>query len=234
MNLKDIFRRLIGGYIVGFNIASDRMAYVAKKGMKTLHSTACTITPIILTHNVINRFEKVRDMAMLKINKYAICTRCEGKGYLTVMSVGGEAVGHVACPQCTIKGYLRMIGKRDDLAEIPSVPTVTVASSTKKELAVKVFDSMMDTARKEKILQVIYCPKCKGQRLTHVRDKDGKYLGQKRCAACDGTGKDYESMAIEVMKKCLKDYLEKGFSKEKALELSMKTCFNTDTITKRS
>lgn len=231
MNLKNNLKRLVGGYIVGFNITSDRMAYAAKKSMKILHSTACTIAPVILTHNIINRFEKARDRAMLKIHKHAICSRCEGKGYLTVMSISGEPVGQVACPQCTMKGYLRMIGKREDLYEITPASAEPVASS-KKELAVKVFDSMMNTARKEKTLQVICCPYCKGQRLIHVRDKSGRYQGQKRCPACEGTGKDYKAMATEVLKRCLKDYLAKGYSKEKAWELSMKTCFNTNNLTK--
>ena len=229
-NIRDNIKRLVGGYIIGFQIASDGMANAAKSGMKTLHSTACQVTPILLTNKVIQRFERARDMLMLKIHKHAICTHCDGKGYLVVMSVSGEPVGQVACPQCTLKGYLRMTGQREDFAEVTPTQPMPV-DSAKKETAVRVFDRIMDTARTEKTLPVIYCRQCKGQRLTHVRDKSGRYEGQKRCPVCDGTGRDYKAMAAEVMKTCLKEHIAKGYSKDEAWEMCMKACFKQETET---
>jgi hypothetical protein len=49
-----------------------------------------------------------------------------------------------------------------------------------------------------------------------MRDDEGKYLGQKPCPHCSGTGKDYKSMYCEHVKTCMKDYLTKGHSADDA------------------
>jgi DnaJ-class molecular chaperone len=227
MNIKDDIQNLFSKYLVDFHVVSDKAADTAKHGIQVLHNTACSLTPMIFSYRAIERFEKSRDKFIVSLHKHAYCTRCQGKGYLTVMSVGGEYVGNEPCPQCTLKGYHRMIGKekdykiqrsREECKELPP-------KEHKRETAIRVFDRMMDRAREEKSLPMIYCSQCKGQRMLHSRDKTGKYLGQKRCPHCTGTGKDYKAMALIVMEKCMKAHTEKGYSHDDAWNICMTTCF---------
>jgi DnaJ-class molecular chaperone len=122
------------------------------------------------------------------------------------MSVGGEYVGKEPCPQChgTGQDYQTMLGKVEKISNLPLL--------SKKETAIVVFDKMLDKTREERLIKNIYCRHCKGQRLVHVREDEGKYLGQKPCPYCYGTGKDYKAMYFELAKTCMKDYMAKGHS----------------------
>jgi hypothetical protein len=226
MSIKESVRKVFGNYLIGFHVASDKAADTAKRGIEVVHATACSLTPMILSYRTIEKFEKSRDKYMVKVHSYAHCTRCKGKGYLKVMSVGGEYVGNEPCPQCTIEGYQRMIGKEKGMRKKASAHSLP--EDTKKETAIRVFDRMMDKARQEKVIPVIYCSQCKGQRMIHSRDEKGKYIGQKRCSHCSGTGKDYKSMSLELIERCMKTHLEKGYSDEDAWSICMISCFDQE------
>ena len=224
MDVKDKFRKLFGHYMTGFHIVSDKAANTAKRGIEVVHATACSLTPMILSYRTIEQFEKSRDKLTVKVHQYAECTRCQGKGYLKVMSVGGEYVGKEPCPQCTIEGYERMVGKQRRHTRT-SADKAEAGEDAKKETAIRVFDRMMDKARQEKILPLIYCSECNGQRLVHSRDEKGKYVGQKRCPHCSGTGKDYKAMAFTIAEKCMKSHIEKGYSPDESWDICMASCF---------
>lgn len=210
MSISNVLKRLVGGYLIGFNIATHHFANGAKWFLEKVHAVVPTIALISLAHKSVVQLEKIRDRVSLLIHKYAYCTRCRGKGYLVVMSVGGEYVGKEPCPQCqgTGKQYKAELGQTDKRTELPLL--------SKKEAAIVVFDKILDKARHERLIKNIYCKECKGQRLVHVRDANRKYLGQKPCPVCNGTGKDYKAMYFEMAITCIKDYLKKGHSKEEA------------------
>ena len=210
MKISSELKRLLGGYIIGFNIASDHLANGAKWFLEKVHVVVPTIALISLAHKGVVQLEKTRDMLSMVIHKYAHCTRCRGRGYLMVMSVSGEYVGKEPCPQChgTGQDYKAILEKADEKAHLPIL--------SKRETAIAVFDKILDKSREERLIKNIYCKKCKGQRLVHVRDEEGKYLGQKPCPFCNGTGKDYKAMYTELAITCIKDYLTKGHSKDDA------------------
>ena len=215
MATSNITKRLVGGYLIGFNILSDNLANGAKWFISKVHSVLPTIALISIAHKGVVQLEKTRDKLSLTVHKYAYCTKCRGRGYLVVMSVGGEYVGKESCPQChgSGKDYKAILGKVEENLKLPFL--------SKRETAVVVFDKMLDKAREERLIQNIYCKHCKGQRLVHMRDEQGKYLGQKPCPHCSGTGKDYKSMYSEIAKTCIKDYLIKGHSKDDAWQYCM-------------
>lgn len=209
--MNNVFKKLVGGYLIGFSYASDTVANAVKKAIKVIHP----LTPIVMAHRTVERLEKTRDFVGQNIHKYAYCTRCRGKGFLVVMSVGGDYVGKEPCPQChgTGKDFDNMLGKTDKRDSLPTL--------SKEEAAIKIFDRMISKARSEKTIQNIYCKQCKGQRFVHVRADDGKYLGQKPCPLCEGTGKDYNSMVNELILECLEDHIKKGFSSEESWNYCM-------------
>jgi RecJ-like exonuclease len=221
MNIQDNLKRLVGGYLFGLSFVSDKMTNTAKKGMEVLHATACKITPIVFSYNAIEGLEKTRDNIAIKLTQYAYCTRCEGKGYLNVMSLTGDFVGKEPCPQCTKRGYQRKIGIKEDKDNTGRLNPSTL----QKEAAMKVFDKIMKRTRDEKSLEPIYCSTCKGQRFIHARDYMGKYLGQKRCLACYGTGKDYQAMSSAILEKCVKTHIAKGYSETMARAFCEASCF---------
>lgn len=223
MEIKNKFQNFFGHYIGGFHVASDKAAGITKRGIEVLHKTACSLTPMILSYRTIETLEKSRDKLTVKVHQYAECTRCQGKGYLKVMSVGGEYVGKEACPQCTIEGYERMVGK-ERMHKRQSSDDAT-GKDPKKETAILVFDCMMDKARQEKTMPLIYCSQCEGQRMIHSRDDEGKYIGQKQCPHCSGTGKDYKAIAFAITEKCMKSHIEKGYSPEESWDICMTSCF---------
>jgi hypothetical protein len=49
-----------------------------------------------------------------------------------------------------------------------------------------------------------------------VRGKDGVYIGQKPCAACYGTGKNYKAISENLLIDCLENYIRSGYSEEEA------------------
>lgn len=228
MNIKDRLRKVFGHYLIGFHVVSDKAADTAKRGIEVLHTTACSLTPMILSYRTIEMLEKSRDKYVVKVHDYAHCTRCQGKGYLKVMSVGGEYVGKESCPQCTTEGYHRMVGKEKDMKKKKASADSSSPKDTKKETAVLVFDRMMDKARQGQVIPVVYCSQCKGQRLIHSRDEEGKYIGQKRCTHCSGTGKDYKAMSLELAEKCMKTHLEKGYSEDDVWRICMASCFDQE------
>jgi ssDNA-binding Zn-finger/Zn-ribbon topoisomerase 1 len=210
VDVKNDFRRLVGRYLRGFNYVSDNIANIAKKIIETAHYFVPTIALITLAHKGVEQLEKTRDKVGKVIHKYAFCTKCRGKGYLMVMSVGGEYVGREPCPQCHGTG-MDFKQTSDYAAKVDKLPTLS-----KKEAAIRVFDRMIEKTRLDKGLPTLYCDKCKGQRLMHVRTEDGKYLGQKPCPHCNGTGKDYNAMGHNLMKSCIRYYMDKGFSSDEA------------------
>lgn len=219
MSVLSVFKRIVGGYIIGFNIGADHLANGVKWVLEKVHTVIPTIAVISLAHKSVVQFEKTRNRLSLVIHKYAHCTRCRGKGYLVVMSVGGEYVGRESCPQChgTGQDYKAILEKADEKSNLPLL--------SKRETAVVVFDKMLDKARQERLIKNIYCKKCKGQRLIHVRDDNGKYLGQKPCPFCYGTGKDYKAMYSDLAITCIKDYMINGHSKDEAWNYCVKSLY---------
>ena len=70
MKPKDVLRRAIGGYLIGFNYASDTLANTAKKVIKVIHP----LTPIVMAHRAVEALEQTRDFVGQNIHKFAYCT----------------------------------------------------------------------------------------------------------------------------------------------------------------
>lgn len=202
----DTLKKAIGGYLIGFNYASDTVANSVKRVIKVIHP----LTPLVLAHKAVEALEQTRDFVGQNIHKYAYCTQCRGKGFHVVMSVGGEYVGKEPCPQChgTGRDFKEMLESSNEKNALPTL--------SQEEAAIKIFDRMIAKARAEKTIQNVYCTQCKGQRFIHVRTDDGKYLGQKPCSLCEGTGKDYTSMVHELILECLEDHIKKDYSHDEA------------------
>ncbi|RMD59283.1 MAG: hypothetical protein D6828_01690 [Nitrospirae bacterium] len=218
MGIDDVRKRLIGGYIIGFNYVSEHLANTAKGVIRRVHP----VTPIALVHRFVETLEDTRDFIGRKLHRYTYCPTCRGKGYIVIMSVGGEYVGKEPCPGCQDLGkedYQEILRREEKVKELKGLPIVS-----KEEAPIKVFDRIIEKARAEKKLPVVYCRKCRGQRLLHVRTEDGRYLGQRPCPACEGTGRDFRAMGLELLKDCMKLHMERGYSKEEAWQYCISSC----------